>query len=118
MDLLSPVAGTDRSVRKVQVHQHTAFVDLLVEHPQFAFCATVIPSGQLLVNLTHRLDVETAVVPEALPFYRVRCFCGPTYFPAFRLGLTEQIDPSPSFFVFRLVYSNAQDRTKRPKCPR
>ncbi|MNP23257.1 hypothetical protein D3C76_1159610 [compost metagenome] len=96
-------------MRQVQVHQHAAFIDLLVEVPQLQLRAAVVPARQFLIDLAHCFDVKAAVVAEALPLYWMSNLRRTTNLAPLRLWLAEKRDPRSTFLVFGFVLGDSKN---------
>ncbi|MNY00413.1 hypothetical protein D3C86_1329050 [compost metagenome] len=96
-------------MRQVKIHQHAAFINALVEFPQTAFRSPVIPPRQLLIDLAHRLDVETPVLAKGFPLDRMRFASSTPENLILGPRLTKQLNQRFTGLVLRLVLRDPED---------
>ncbi len=116
---LEPLHGAQSSRGKLSIDGHASVVDPLVNVPQFKLVAAavgrwtgVVPLGQTVVDLAHRLDVHARIRFKRFPVGRVRRAVTDAELAIGGLRLAEQEDQPLAVFVLRQIGRHMQYRAE------
>ena len=101
--LLGALCRSNSGLGKLHVNADTSHVDGRVQHLELTLLGCAIESGELLIDLAHGLNIESAVVHELRPFLGVSLACCAVELPSRGERLAENLNESAAVCVLGLV---------------